>query len=79
MQLRAAKLELTGAEVAKRMAAGELEPIEVETREAFEQAVAVMLRTGRPIVVPSAKALEDWEWSLDPQDWSVDEGDTYDG
>ena len=79
MQLRAAKLELTGEEVAKRLTAGKLEPIEVETREAFEQAVAVMLRTGRPIVVPSAKALEDWEWSLDPQDWSVDEGDTYDG
>ena len=72
-------LEPTGEEIAKRLAGAPLPPIEVETREAFEQAVAVMFRTGQPIVVPSAEALEDWQWTLDEQDWGVDEGDRHDG
>ena len=65
----------TGEDIARRLAAGALPPITVETREAFAHAVATMLQTGRPISVPSREAVEAWVGGLD----EVEEGDEYDG
>ena len=70
-----ANLDPTGEDMAKRLKAGALPPIEVDTREAFEKAVATMLRTGQPISAPSRKALEEWVGPLD----ELGEGDAYDG
>ena len=75
MRRRTVNVDPTGEEIAKRLAAGELPALDVETRAAFEQAVTVMIRTGRPIRVPSRSALDEWVGPLDERD----EGDQYDG
>ncbi len=75
MRVRTGHVDPTGEDIPTRLAAGEPPPITVETREAFAQAVATMLRTGRPIRVPSREDLEAWVGPLD----ELDEGDQYDG
>ena len=75
MRLRTGHVDPTGEDIAKRLAAGELPPIEAETQEAFEKAVATMLRTGRPIRVPSREDLEAWVGPLD----ELGKRDQYDG
>ena len=55
----------TGEEIARRLGAGTLPPVDVDTHEAFKDAIAVMLRTGRPLTVPTAAALEAWMGPLD--------------
>ena len=55
----------TGEEIARRLKAGELPALDADSREAFQQAVSVMLRTGQPISVPSAAALDEWAGPLD--------------
>ena len=55
----------TGEEIARRLKAGELPALDADSREAFQHAVSVMLRTGQPITVPSAAALEEWAGPLD--------------
>ena len=75
MRGRTGHVHPTGEEIATRLAAGERPPIDAETREAFAQAVATMLRTGRPIRVPSRADLEAWVGPLD----ELGEGDQYDG
>ena len=75
MRGRTGSVEPTGEDIARRLAAEEVPPITVETREAFEHAVATMLQTGRPISVPSREELEAWVGVLD----ELEEGDEYDG
>ena len=70
----AVNLNLTAEQEARRLT-DELEPVTVDTREAFEKAFGEMLATGRPIEVPSEGALDEWGWNLD----TVDEGEAYDG
>ena len=55
----------TGEEIARRLKAGELPALDADSREAFHHAVSVMLRTGQPITVPSAAALDEWAGPLD--------------
>lgn len=75
MRGRTEHIDPTGEDIARRLAAEELPPITVETHEAFERAVSTMLRTGRPISVPSREAVEAWVGPLD----ELEEGDAYDG
>ena len=75
MRERTGSVEPTGEDIAQRLAAEAVPPITVETREAFAHAVATMLRTGRPISVPSREELEAWVGALD----ELEEGDEYDG
>ena len=74
---RAVGGEHTGVEMARRLKAGTLPAIEADSREAFQHAVSVMLRTGQPITVPSAAALEEWAGPLDerPDDELEAEGE----
>ena len=67
----------TGEEMARRLKAGTLPALDADSREAFQHAVSVMLRTGQPITVPSAAALEEWAGPLDepPDDELEAEGD----
>ena len=44
----------------------EQEPIRVNTREEFEDALDELFETGRPIEAPSVEALE--EWGVDVED-----------
>ena len=67
----------TGEEIARRLRAGTLPPVDVDTREAFNEAVATMLRTGQPLTVPSAAALDAWVGPLEelPDDEREAEGE----
>ena len=66
----------TGEDIARRLREGTVPAVDVDTREAFEAAIAVMLRTGQPLTVPSAAALEAWCGPLDelPDDERETEG-----
>ena len=78
---RVASIDPSEEDIAKRVEAGELPPIEVDTLAAFETAIATMLRTGRPILLPTRKELAkrpdlaEWVGALD----ELEEGDAYDG
>ena len=67
----------TGEEITQRLREGTLPAVDVDTREAFEDAIAVMLRTGQPLTVPSAAALEAWCGPVDelPDDEREAEGE----
>ena len=45
----------------------EQEPIRVNTREEFEDALEELFETGRPIEVPSVEALEAWGVDLEDE------------
>ena len=55
----------TGSEIARQLKAGNLPPTDVNTREAFDEAVATMFRTGQPFTVPSAAHVLEWCGPLD--------------
>ena len=48
------------------------EPIRVETREQFDEAVAELLRTGRPIEAPSVEALAAWDVDLEDDQGGIE-------
>ena len=48
------------------------EPIRVETREQFDEAVAELFRTGRPIEAPSAEALAAWDVDLEDDEGGIE-------
>ncbi len=48
------------------------EPICVETREQFDEAVAELLRTGRPIEAPSVEALAAWDVDLEDDEGGIE-------
>ncbi len=48
------------------------EPIRVETREQFDEAVAELLRTGRPIEAPSVGALAAWDVDLEDDEGGIE-------
>ncbi len=74
----AAAGDQTGKEIARRLRSGTLPVVDVDTREAFHAAIAVLLRTGQPLTVPSAAALEAWCGPLDelPDDELETEGES---
>ena len=49
------------------------EPIRVETREQFDEAVAELFRTGRPIEAPSVEALAAWDVDLEDDRGGIEE------
>ena len=66
----------TGEDIARRLREGTLPAVDVDTREAFEDAIVVMLRTGQPLTVPAA-ALDAWCGPVDelPDDELEAEGE----
>ena len=48
------------------------EPIRVETREQFDDAVADLLRTVRPIEAPSVEALAAWDVDLEDDQGGIE-------
>ena len=70
----------TGEAIARRLRDRSLPPVDVDTREAFQEAITTMLRTGQPLTVPSAAALEAWTGPLDelPDDELEAEGQVND-
>ena len=57
--------EHTGQEIARQLAAGTLSPVHATTYEAFCNAVAGMLRTGRPVTVEDRATLDAWFGGVD--------------
>lgn len=53
--------------------AEEREPVRVESREQFDEAVGELLRTGRPIEAPSLKALAGWDVDLEDEEGGIEE------
>ena len=51
----------------------EQDPVRVETREEFDDAVTELFRTGRPIEVPSVEALEEWGVDLEDEGGGIEE------
>ena len=51
----------------------EQEPVRVESREQFDEAVDELFRTGRPIEAPSLDALADWDVDLEDEDGAIKE------
>ena len=49
------------------------EPVRVETREEFDEAVAELFRTGRPIEAPSVEALVEWDVDLEDEEGGIGE------
>ena len=49
------------------------EPIRVETREQFDEAVAELFRSGRPIEAPSVEALAAWDVDLEDDEGGIEE------
>ena len=52
---------------------GEQEPVRVESREQFDEAVDELFRTGRPIEAPSLDALADWDVDLEDEEGAIEE------
>ncbi len=48
-------------------------PVRVETREQFDEAVAELFRTGRPIETPSLDALAGWDVDLEDEGGAIEE------
>ena len=48
------------------------EPVRVETREQFDEALAELLRTGRPIEAPSVEALAAWDVDLEDDQGGIE-------
>ena len=51
----------------------EQEPVRVETREEFDDAVTELFRTGRPIEAPSVEVLEAWGVDLEDEGGGIEE------
>ena len=49
------------------------EPVRVESREEFDEAVGELFRTGRPIEAPSLEALDDWGVDLEDEEGAIEE------
>ncbi len=49
------------------------EPVRVEDREQFDEAVGELFRTGRPIEAPSLDALDDWGVDLEDEEGAIEE------
>ena len=49
------------------------EPVRVENREQFAEAVEELFRTGRPIEAPSLEALDDWGVDLEDEEGGIEE------
>ena len=49
------------------------EPVRVDDREQFDEAVGELFRTGRPIEAPSLKALDDWGFDLEDEEGGIEE------
>ena len=52
----------------------EQEPIRVNTREEFDDALDELFETGRPIEAPSVEALEEWGVDLEDEGGAVNRG-----
>ncbi|MYN65060.1 MAG: hypothetical protein F4X11_08535 [Acidobacteria bacterium] len=48
------------------------EPVRVESREEFDEAVAELFRTGRPIEAPSLEALAGWDVDLEDEEGGIE-------
>ena len=48
------------------------EPVRVETREQFDEAVTDLFRTGRPIEAPSVDALAAWNVDLEDDEGGIE-------
>ena len=48
------------------------EPVRVESREEFDEDVAELFRTGRPIEAPSLKALAGWDVDLEDEEGGIE-------
>ena len=51
----------------------EQEPIRVETREEFDDAVAELVNGGPPSEAPSAEALEEWGVDMEDEGGGIEE------
>ena len=51
------------------------EPVRVESREQFDEAVDELFRTGRPIEAPSLEKLAEWDVDLEDDEGGIDEGE----
>ena len=51
---------------------GDPAPIRVATREEFDEAVGELFRSGRPIEVPSIKALAGWDVDLEDDEGGIE-------
>ncbi len=48
------------------------EPVRVENREEFDEAVPELVRTGRPIEAPSLEALAGWVVDLEDEEGRIE-------
>ncbi len=48
------------------------EPVRVESREEFDEAVGELFRTGRPIEAPSLEALAGWDVDLEDEEGGIE-------
>ena len=51
----------------------EQDPVRVETREQFDDAVTELFRTGRPIEAPSVETLEEWGVDLEDEGGGIED------
>ena len=49
------------------------EPVRVESREQFDEAVEELFRTGRPIEAPSLEKLAGWDVDLEDDEGAIQE------
>ena len=49
-------------------------PIRVETRDAFDEAIGELFRTGRPIEAPSLEVLAAWDVDLEDDEGGIEGG-----
>ena len=54
-------------------AAPEQEPVRVETREQFDEAIGELFRTGGAIEAPSLEALAAWDVDLEDDEGAIEE------
>ena len=48
------------------------EPVRVESREEFDEAVEELFQTGRPIEAPSLEALAGWDVDLEDEEGAIE-------
>ena len=49
------------------------EPVRVDSRKEFDEAVEELFRTGRPIEAPSLEALAGWDVDLEDEEGGIEE------